>query len=575
MHTVQEIILPSETFNNLTNLLNEDSSELFIDSEVFNSQKGIHENLPEIRKSKVKYLKSPKLINLCEEIVNSLSTEDCTFQLRKTDSISQIHYETGGYFEKHEDYLSVTSNLIIEYTLIICINADCTGGLTVLHFNKNFKHESKSTTTPGHGLLFRKDISHEGLPVIGTKDIITLDVFSTEETTDDKIIVIQFKNDKRFYSFYLSHVIKICTEDNIFSAMIDLQLQSQIKNKSNIYIYQENEYTFDELKIISDIFSDRIVSQIDVELYSDILDFFSIGKEFIFSKQIDRNNIDSYFSDDNLIIFTEESDYKFKLEQVKQDKDNYIPIELVFVEGNSVYVEGNSADLNKYNLECILVTAGEEFNIIEFQSLFTGAGSSKDQIYITNTAVLKYYYNLFMDIEIDNKCYFYDKPEILTGPENIPENKNNEFKDFLIKNNLNLDNNGNFLIDSFHLDKFQVNCLLYLNSNNWINHLSENKCPFDFQVYEGDSTLDLDLDLSGEFYNIKNNKLIFERKHFKSIVENFYNKQVIATVREYIQDGKINFKFKQNANLNIYYCNESLYGNVTILKVYCLMKMEN
>ena len=49
-----------------------------------------------------------------------------------------------------------------EYTMIICVDADCEGGNTILHLNNFFKHSSKFTTTPYHSLIFRKDIIHEG-----------------------------------------------------------------------------------------------------------------------------------------------------------------------------------------------------------------------------------------------------------------------------------------------------------------------------------------------------------------------------------------------------------------------------
>ena len=32
------------------------------------------------------------------------------------------------FFKKHEDYLSITSNIIEEFTLIICLDANCEGG---------------------------------------------------------------------------------------------------------------------------------------------------------------------------------------------------------------------------------------------------------------------------------------------------------------------------------------------------------------------------------------------------------------------------------------------------------------
>ncbi len=74
----------------------------------------------------------------------------------------------------HEDYLSLKSNCIEEYTMIICMDANCEGGETIFHVNEWFKHVSKSSITPGHCMIFRKDLKHEGAIVkSGEKNILT------------------------------------------------------------------------------------------------------------------------------------------------------------------------------------------------------------------------------------------------------------------------------------------------------------------------------------------------------------------------------------------------------------------
>ena len=82
------------------------------------------------------------------------------------NDITFIKYSKGGFFKTHQDYTTVTSNVMEEFTLILCIDAKCVGGETMLHFNDKSKYKSLSTTTPKHVLLFRKDIKHEGLQII-------------------------------------------------------------------------------------------------------------------------------------------------------------------------------------------------------------------------------------------------------------------------------------------------------------------------------------------------------------------------------------------------------------------------
>jgi len=77
------------------------------------------------------------------------------------NDVSHIIYGPGGFFKRHSDYLSVTSNVIEEYTLIVCVTPEgvaCTGGETLIHTWPDQTFTSKATTIRGGGLLFRKDL---------------------------------------------------------------------------------------------------------------------------------------------------------------------------------------------------------------------------------------------------------------------------------------------------------------------------------------------------------------------------------------------------------------------------------
>lgn len=108
----------------------------------------------EKRISMYKTFSEGPLFDMCEQVINKINEQD--------DYLEFIKYKKGGYFKPHEDYLSLTSNVIEEYTLIMCIDGKCKGGETVLHINKHFKYMSKATVTSGHILIFRKDIKHQG-----------------------------------------------------------------------------------------------------------------------------------------------------------------------------------------------------------------------------------------------------------------------------------------------------------------------------------------------------------------------------------------------------------------------------
>jgi hypothetical protein len=65
-----------------------------------------------------------------------------------------------------QDFLSVTSNLVEEFTLILCVMPDglgfASGGETIIYPYASEKGTAYDTATPGNGLLFRKDLEHAG-----------------------------------------------------------------------------------------------------------------------------------------------------------------------------------------------------------------------------------------------------------------------------------------------------------------------------------------------------------------------------------------------------------------------------
>eukprot|EP00956_Cyclotella_meneghiniana_P020948 scaffold37569_cov40-Cyclotella_meneghiniana.AAC.1 len=98
-------------------------AELFQKSELYSSSvdaKIIDESL---RKSLFRTFEDDELFSLVDNVVGWLNTSDPTFiyQLRR-DNITETRYEAGGHFLKHkarlDDFLSITSNLVEEFTLI-------------------------------------------------------------------------------------------------------------------------------------------------------------------------------------------------------------------------------------------------------------------------------------------------------------------------------------------------------------------------------------------------------------------------------------------------------------------------
>ena len=122
-----------------------------------------------------------------------------TFTLVRSD-ISEIKYPVGGFFSKHKDYLSITSNSISEFTMIVGLTGPdssppTVGGETLLH-SAGHTLSSTKTTTPGGGLLFRKDIEHEGAKLeAGSKRILTVNLWAIDKAPnagEGGVLLIEF-----------------------------------------------------------------------------------------------------------------------------------------------------------------------------------------------------------------------------------------------------------------------------------------------------------------------------------------------------------------------------------------------
>ena len=78
--------------------------------------------------------------------------------------------------------------------------ASAEGGHTRIHFEAGGKRKAGAlssaydTTTPGHALLFRKDLDHEGEPLLkGVKNILSLNLLAYRKRTSNQVLVVEFE----------------------------------------------------------------------------------------------------------------------------------------------------------------------------------------------------------------------------------------------------------------------------------------------------------------------------------------------------------------------------------------------
>ena len=213
------------------------------------------------RVSEFKLIRTPELFSMVESYIqklNELENENDTnleFTLLRND-VTHIKYRKGGFFKPHEDYLSFTSNILQEYTMIICMDAECEGGETILHLNKFFKHISKSTTTPYHSLLFRKDICHEGAILeSGYKEIVTLNLLAVDKSKSncEKLVIINFPKETNTLPYVLSlKDLKRIPGNRILSEIAILTEKSFAG--TTLFQYNELEKTHKQFDLIYKLF---------------------------------------------------------------------------------------------------------------------------------------------------------------------------------------------------------------------------------------------------------------------------------------------------------------------------------
>ncbi|KAL6074669.1 hypothetical protein QOT17_004064 [Balamuthia mandrillaris] len=141
------------------------------------------------RRSLFKTLSDGESFRLAQALVDKLNAVDgChNYFFLVRNNLTFIKYAEGDFFSAHEDFLSLSSNLLEEFTLILCVDADCEGGETVFHLNRFFTHTSKASITPKHAVLFRKDLCHEGaLLRRGYKEILTFNLWATPRNSKSK-----------------------------------------------------------------------------------------------------------------------------------------------------------------------------------------------------------------------------------------------------------------------------------------------------------------------------------------------------------------------------------------------------
>src|SRR5581483_3773295 len=296
------------------------------------------------RLSEFRSLTDVKLFDTAEKLLDSINkcNRDKRFIVFRND-VMHIKYSKGGYFKEHEDYLSITSNIIEEYSLLVCIDSSCqTGGRTILKLNDYCSFPSKATITPGQCLLFRKDIPHEGEVTDGSKEIITFNVWSIASDIK-QILSVRFKDDTRRYCISFDTIRSF--PDTMLARFISSKV-GQDKSVPIVSFFADD--TYEDFSIINDIYQGRSINSVDVRNNYSILDYYGFNYRDLLIKTLESmvktskpNMLSLGFNDEinepDVVLFGNQADYLVFQDTVEQERLPYIPFTVVMAEGLLTY----------------------------------------------------------------------------------------------------------------------------------------------------------------------------------------------------------------------------------------------
>lgn len=630
MQFVQEYkILNPDLQSQIHGYINSDKRG-FDQSMVYNSLDDEKLVVPEKRESQFKLFlchEHPELTKLCENYIHLINrmNKNISFMMVKND-VTHIKYAEGGFFKSHEDYLSLTSNMIDEYTLIMCLDADAVGGETILHLNDNFQYPSKATTTKFHTLIFRKDLKHEGALIQkGYKEIMTLNLWGIKAETERIIIVSFIKDnivDKRTYAFNVADVMAY-GETNILRIFISFKDKGNNQNSNNnnnnnnnenkVLRYEETHYTYEEFEIIAKIYKKYKIDYNDFYKNQEIIDYYGFDwqdlliqsyQEKIMGKINQKNTVD--LNTDDLILCGDEANYYEFLEMIKQTDIQYMPFKMILAEGNFSYGGGmDGTDPVNIKMKPVWVSVSERNNMLYALNLVTkqDVNEFSDDILDTGDQECHNIRSMFDEVaKLNISKSLEEQLKTMTNAELRLFDEQNPvlYRDYVRKQELDkfmniadsaevkfnitddMDVNDDVIVVSIYNDdsygreqKLISDLLCYTKSGN--------KGIIKTLVHEYFDTKYIKIFKSGEITNItketenyvldEHNQIAIQPKHFEKIRERIKEMDLVTQVKERL--SKINFHLPQvHDSYDHNFCNENVYGNFNFLIVYGFINME-
>ena len=587
------------------------------------------------RVSQFKTIVNNELFNLFDKLIVEINKIDkfYNYSLVKND-ITYIKYEKGGFFKSHSDYLSLTSNVIEEYTLIICMNEkECEGGQTKFTINDKTTYISKESIIPNHTLLFRKDLIHEGLEIInGTKEIITLNLWATPKQFSN-IIKITFTQQDNVYNLHdLTEIKKnehnpkkvYCLSENSIMEIPNImqsfiQKERENGNKNNILYYELDNFNSYNFEIIYKILTRQYISKVDYKNNIKIIKYFNINyNNLLFNMSSKSNNNDNYCNLNNEISYCiNEEQQVFLCDEIKKKGLSNIPFIITFIEGSLVYADDHGGHTDNYTfiMTPIYTSFSECKNILftgpifsTFNLLSDNFLNDKPQDIYENYKLCE---NIFTHHHFSRSKYkyvrFYQKDgnyptdsasnsetesesEIESESENMSETKNEivpetkneiepETKNEIVhetKNEQKSENNNIIENRSEYVEIEAINKIIYYGLNICSDVSPISGLEDEYYILEKSEIACNKTSITKyDYYDLdENNKIFLNNQQIDKVIKKIDKIKFFNKVKTDI--NKIDFIISQQTNEDIKhsFCNESVYGNLKVITIYGFLKMD-
>ena len=384
-HIKEYGIVSEEITDKIIDIVKNDESK-FTNSMIYSTSTEKKYEDTSLRVSQFKTVVDEDLFNLVSDFVAEINKldPDYNFSLVKND-ITYIKYQKGGFFKQHADYLSYTSNIIQEFTMLICEDADCEGGETIFEMNKYFRYPSKSSITPKHCVVFRKDIKHEGAIVkSGFKNIITTNLIATKKNMK-QVLIVTFNDSEKFYAI----------DTNKIHQFEDCMLSTMIEESDEKFIYFTSQSTYDAFKVIYKIFNSSYIQSNEYLDNKNLIKFHMINIRDLFIS--DENTIQEGILGESkstmgpsitsgLILCKNQEELAHLSEQSKKLKLGHIPFQMVFIEGSTTGVSdgGDKYGDDVYKMDPVWASFGDNNNILFVKNITNLLSPSDYEIFKGN-----------------------------------------------------------------------------------------------------------------------------------------------------------------------------------------------